>query len=430
MKNPRIFLSPPHMSGREQELVRQAFESNYIAPLGPMVDAFEAEFSAYTGIPHCVALSSGTAATHLALRHLGAGPGDEVFASTLTFIGSVTPVTFQGATPVFIDCDEASWNMDPSLLEQALADADGRGKRPKAVLPTDLYGQPCDLSRIRAVCDRYGVPVVCDSAEAMGARYRGTGERVQGAGGRGQEAGVRGAECPISNIQYPISKETAGPRTSDSGPRTSEPWRHAGFGAWAAVFSFNGNKIITTSGGGMLASHDSDLIDHARKLSQQARDPAPWYQHTEIGFNYRMSNILAAIGRGQLEVLDERVARRREIFDGYRTRLGELPGISFMPEPDGCRGNRWLTVIRIDPAAFGADTHAVREALETENIEARPVWKPMHLQPVFQGAKLWTAANEAVSDRLFEQGLCLPSGTAMTDGDLDRVCGIIRRISA
>jgi dTDP-4-amino-4,6-dideoxygalactose transaminase len=196
------------------------------------------------------------------------------------------------------------------------------------------------------------------------------------------------------------------------------------------VFSFNGNKIITTSGGGMLASHDSDLIDHARKLSQQARDPAPWYQHTEIGFNYRMSNILAAIGRGQLEVLDERVARRREIFDGYRTRLGELPGISFMPEPDGCRGNRWLTVIRIDPAAFGADTHAVREALETENIEARPVWKPMHLQPVFQGAKLWTAANEAISDRLFEQGLCLPSGTAMTDGDLDRVCGIIRRISA
>lgn len=421
--SPRLFLSPPHMSGREQELVRQAFESNYIAPLGPMVDAFEAEFSAYTGIPHCVALSSGTAATHLALRHLGAGPGDEVFASTLTFIGSVTPVTFQGATPVFIDCDEASWNMDPSLLEQALADAAKRGKPPRAVLPTDLYGQPCDLSRIRAVCDRYGVPVVCDSAEAMGARYRGTGERVQGAGGSR-------AECPISNIQYPISKETAGPRTSDSGPRTSEPWRHAGFGAWAAVFSFNGNKIITTSGGGMLASHDSDLIDHARKLSQQARDPAPWYQHTEIGFNYRMSNILAAIGRGQLEVLDERVARRREIFDGYRTRLGELPGISFMPEPDGCRGNRWLTVIRIDPTVFGADTHAVREALETENIEARPVWKPMHLQPVFQGAKLWTAANEAVSDRLFEQGLCLPSGTAMTDGDLDRVCGIIRRISA
>ncbi|NCC92473.1 MAG: aminotransferase class I/II-fold pyridoxal phosphate-dependent enzyme [Opitutae bacterium] len=428
--SPRLFLSPPHMSGREQELVRQAFESNYIAPLGPMVDAFEAEFSAYTGIPHCLALSSGTAATHLALRHLGAGPGDEVFASTLTFIGSVTPVTFQGATPVFIDCDEASWNMDPSLLEQALADAAKRGKPPRAVLPTDLYGQPCDLSRIRAVCDRYGVPVVCDSAEAMGARYRGTGDR-------GQEAGGSRAECPISNIQYPISKETAGSRTSDlrpptsnPGPRTSEPWRHAGFGAWAAVFSFNGNKIITTSGGGMLASHDSELIDHARKLSQQARDPAPWYQHTEIGFNYRMSNILAAIGRGQLEVLDERVARRREIFDGYRTRLGELPGISFMPEPDGCRGNRWLTVIRIDPAAFGADTHAVREALETENIEARPVWKPMHLQPVFQGAKLWTAANEAVSNRLFEQGLCLPSGTAMTDGDLDRVCGIIRRISA
>ena len=374
MNHPRLFLSPPHMGGREQEFVRQAFASNYIAPLGPMVDAFEKEFSAYTGIPHCVALSSGTAATHLALRHLGIGPGDEVVASTLTFIGSVTPVTFQGAAPVFVDCDEASWNMDPSLLEQALAEAAERGKLPKAVIPTDLYGQSCDLPRIRAICDRRGIPVICDSAEAMGAKIRG---------------------------------------------------RHAGFDAWAAVVSFNGNKIITTSGGGMLASHDKALIDHARKLSQQARDPAPWYEHTEIGFNYRMSNILAAIGRGQLEVLEDRVRRRREIFDGYRARLGDLPGMAFMPEPAGGRSNRWLTVALIDPAVFGADTHAVREALEAENIEARPVWKPMHLQPVFKTARV---VGGSISERLFAQGLCLPSGTAMTDADLDRVCGIVRRM--
>ena len=393
MKNPRIFLSPPHMSGREQEWVRRAFESNYIAPLGPMVDAFEKEFAEVTGIPHCLALASGTAGTHLALRHLGVGPGDEVLASTLTFIGSVTPVMFQGATPVFLDCDEESWNMDPVLLERALDDAAQRGKTPKAVIPTDLYGQPCELPRIRALCDRHGVPVLCDSAEAMGAKYR------------------------EPESKYPISNGT------------SDPWRHAGADAWASVFSFNGNKIITTSGGGMLASHDRELMEHARKLSQQARDPLPWYEHTEIGFNYRLSNILAAIGLGQLEVLEERVRRRREIFDGYRQRLGDVPGVSFMPEPATCQSNRWLTVVLIDPVAFGADTNAVRIALEAENIEARPVWKPMHLQPVFQKCRYW-GSEQGISERLFDQGLCLPSGTAMTDTDLDRVCGIVQKLHA
>lgn len=402
MKNPRMFLSPPHMSGREQDWVRRAFESNYIAPLGPMVDAFEKQFAEVTGIPHCLALASGTAATHLALRHLGVGPGDEVLASTLTFIGSVTPVMFQGATPVFIDCDEESWNMDPVLLERAIDDAVRRGKKPKAVIPTDLYGQPCDLPRIRAICDGYSVPVLCDSAEAMGAKYRQVeGRRLQVEGG------------------------------AEAAPRTPNPesFIHAGFDAWASIFSFNGNKIITTAGGGMLASHDRELIAHARKLSQQARDPLPWYEHTEIGYNYRLSNILAAIGLGQLEVLDERVRRRREIFDGYRQRLEDLPGVSFMPEPATCRSNRWLTVVLIDPVAFGADTNAVRTALEAENIEARPVWKPMHLQPVFTGCRYF-GSEPGTSERFFDQGLCLPSGTAMTDADLDRVCSIVRKLHA
>jgi dTDP-4-amino-4,6-dideoxygalactose transaminase len=454
------------MGGSEQEFVRQAFESNYIAPLGPMVDAFEREFAEYTGIPHCLALSSGTAATHLALREAlqrlevrgqrsevggqrtdvrgrRAEGGDRsltydlrpltsdsrplVLASTLTFIGSVTPATFEGCELRFIDCDRATWNMDPALLEAELAQCAADGRLPVAVIPTDLYGQCCDLPRIAAICDQYAVPVICDSAEAMGARYQGAEGRRQRAEGRGQKA-EGGNHSP----------------TSDLRPPTSDLSSHAGFDAWASVYSFNGNKIITTSGGGMLASHDKALIDHARKLSQQARDPAPWYEHTEIGFNYRMSNILAAIGRGQLQALDERVRRRREIFDGYKRLLGDLPGVSFMPEASYSRSNRWLTVILIEPSECGADTHAVREALEKENIEARPVWKPMHLQPVFAACQIRSSAcgvetgREAVqrcadgrlmvSEELFSMGLCLPSGTAMTEEDVDRVAALVKTV--
>ena len=374
------------MGTEELELVKEAFASNYIAPLGPMVDALEEEFAAYTGIPHCLALCSGTAAIHLALRHLGIGAGDRVVASTLTFIGSISPITCEGAEPVFIDCDRQTWNMDPRLLEEELEESAATGRLPKAVIPTDIYGQCCDLPRIRAVCDAFDVPVVCDSAEAAGARYRASG--------------------------------------IDAGEPEGAAWRHAGFDAWAAVYSFNGNKIITTGGGGMLASHDRELIDHARKLATQARDPAAHYEHSEIGFNYRMSNVLAAIGRGQLRLLDQRVDRRREIFAAYRARLQDLPGIAFMPEAPSGRSTRWLTVVLISSAEFGAPPEDIRLALEAENIEARPLWKPMHLQPVFRGRRV---RGGAISEDLFARGLCLPSGTAMEDTDVDRVCDVFRR---
>lgn len=395
-KKPRIFLSPPHMNGNELAWVKKAFESNYIAPLGPMVDAFESAFADKVGIAHTVALSSGTAAMHLAMRILDVGPGDEVFASTLTFMGSVSPVVFQGARPVFIDADRQTWNLDPELLEAELERCSRHGHLPKAVVPTDLYGQSTDLDRILDICQPYGVPVVADSAEALGASYRG---------------------------------------------------RHAGSGAHASVFSFNGNKIITTSGGGLLASDDGAFIERARYLSQQARQPLAHYEHTEVGYNYRMSNILAAIGLGQLDCLDERVRRKRALCDGYRAALADLPGISFMPEAAYGRCSRWLTVILIDPAEFGTDREAVRLVLEAENIESRPVWKPMHLQPVFEmisqrqgftvpGSQFTVGKNETIpcrvvggriAEHLFDQGLCLPSGTAMTEADVERVIDVIRR---
>jgi len=370
VSTPRLFLSPPHLSDREAEEVAAAFASNYIAPIGPALAAFEADFKAYTGFPHAVALTSGTAAMHLALRHLNVGPGDEVWAASLTFIGSVGPAVQERATPVFFDCDEETWTFDTDLLADRLAVAARTGRLPKAVIPTDLYGQSCDLDVIVAICAEHDVPVICDSAEAMGASYKG---------------------------------------------------RHAGRGAWASVFSFNGNKIMTTSNGGMLASDDGILIEHARKLSQQAREAAPHYEHTEVGYNYRLSNILAAIGVGQLATLDDHMARRRAIFARYADRLGSLPGVTFMPEAPYGRHNRWLTVCLIDPAAFGGGREDIRFALEARDIESRPVWKPMHMQPVFKDAP---RVGGSVCERLFDRGLCLPSGSSMSDADVDRVCEI------
>lgn len=407
----RLFLSPPHMGGQELDYIKAAFESNYIAPLGPQVNSFERAFSEYTGIKHCVALSSGTAALHLAMRILDIGPGDEVFASTLTFMGSVSPVVFEGARPVFIDADVRTWNMDPDLLETELARCARQDRLPKAVVPTDLYGQSADLERILNICRAYSIPVVADSAEALGAKYRSEGNR-----------------------RWAIGDRKAQMAEGDG------DWVHAGNGAWATAFSFNGNKIITTSSGGMLASDDSALIEKASYLSQQARQPLAHYEHTEIGYNYRMSNIVAALGLGQLEVLEERVRRKREIFDYYRNALGDLPGIEFMPEAEYGRCTRWLTVCLITPDEFGVDREAIRLALEEENIESRPVWKPMHLQPVFDCSRKdattqskkkrypCRAVGGAVAEDLFERGLCLPSGTAMTEADLDRVVQGIRKM--
>ena len=424
----RIFLSPPHMSGEEMRLIKKAFESNYIAPLGPMVDSFEREFAEYVGIKHRLALSSGTAAIQLALKNVSVGLGDEIFASTLTCIGSVSPIIFEGATPVFIDSDISSWNMDLNLLETELAACEKKGKLPKTVIPTDLYGQCCELPRMIEICDRYGVPVICDAAEALGAVYYSANSELGMLNSKLEEQ-EHINQLKISNSKLKIA-------------------HHAGVGAKAAVYSFNGNKIITTSGGGMLASDDEGLIEYARKLSQQAREDFVHYEHEEIGYNYRMSNVLAAIGRGQLRVLDERVERKREIFEHYESALGGLAGIEFMPEPEWSRSNRWLTVVLITPEEFGADREEVRLALEAENIEARPLWKPMHMQTVFdcgsgfrvQGSEVRAkkaktrfkarVVGGGVAEDLFERGLCLPSGTAMTNGDLDRVVETILRSRA
>lgn len=372
----RIFLSPPHMGPDEWALVQEAFASNWIAPIGPHVDGFEQEFAARHGFAHAAALTSGTAAAHLGLRLLGVGPGDEVFCSSLTFVASVTPALMQGARPVFIDSDDATWNMDPNRLEDALKERARDNRLPKAVIVVDLYGQCADYGVIAPLCARYGVPILEDAAEALGATCNG---RAAGSFGR------------------------------------------------CAIFSFNGNKIITTSGGGMLVSDDEHLIRQARFLATQAKDPAVHYEHSQWGYNYRMSNVLAAVGRGQLRVLDHRVAARRRVFAAYERALGDLPGVTFMPEAPFGRSSRWLTCITVDPCPSGPDAEKIRLALEAADVESRPVWKPLHLQPVFQKMGCQHFGGE-IADRLFRRGLCLPSGSSMSDEDLDRVTTTIRRV--
>lgn len=371
----RLYLSPPHMSGKELDYIKEVFASNWIAPLGPQVTAFEEEMCARMGCRQALALSSGTAALHLALRYVGVKPGDLVFCSSLTFIGSVNPILYLGGEPVFIDAEPASWNMSPVALQKAFAWADQQGRLPKAVVIVDLYGQSADMDSLLAICSQYGVPVVEDAAEALGATYQG---------------------------------------------RACGTWGKFG------VYSFNGNKIITTSGGGMLVSDDEEALEKALFWATQSRDPAPWYQHSEMGYNYRLSNVVAGIGRAQLEVLDSRVEAKRAIFERYKQALGDLPGAGFMPEAASGRSNRWLTVMLLSPPLAGVEPMQIIEALEAENIEARPVWKPMHLQPLFAGCTYFTHhPDTSAADGIFNNGLCLPSGTQMTVEEQQRVISCI-----
>lgn len=372
--NKPILLSTPHLGERELEFVREAFLTNWIAPVGPHLDAFEREFCQVIGTGGAAAVSSGTAALHLALRLVGVEAGDEVFCSTLTFIASASPITYLGAKPVLIDSDRHSWNLDPQLFCETLDRRAKLGKLPKAVILVHLYGQSADIEPILKACDRYDIPLIEDAAEALGATYQG---RSPGTFGK------------------------------------------------IGIFSFNGNKIITTSGGGMLVADDPDLVAKARFLATQARDPAPHYQHSEIGYNYRLSNVLAGIGRGQLLVLEERVAARRRNFETYQEAIGKLPGIEFMPEAAFGKSTRWLTCITIDPDLFGCDREQVRLALAAEQIEARPVWKPLHLQPAFADCEY---IGGTVAEDLFDRGLCLPSGSNLTTQDLERVIRAIEGV--
>jgi dTDP-4-amino-4,6-dideoxygalactose transaminase len=374
----KILLSTPHLGEDELVFVKEAFTTNWIAPLGPNVDAFEREIAATVGMAHAAALSSGTAALHLALRLLGIGPGDDVYCSTLTFVASVNPVLYEGGTPVFIDSEPGSWNMSPSALEIALRDGERRGRLPKAVVIVNLYGQSSDMEPLLALCRRYGVAVVEDAAESLGATYRG--------------------------------------RPSGS------------FGDVSAL-SFNGNKIITTSGGGMLVANDGALIERARFLSTQARDPTPWYEHSVSGFNYRMSNVLAGIGRGQLRVLSQRVAARRAVFERYRQALAPFTALEWMPEASFGTSTRWLSVCTLDPALSMVTPESLIAALARSGIEARRVWKPMHLQPLFAGCRYYRHDDaESFSDRAFERGVCLPSGSNMAPLEQERIIRALEHV--
>ncbi len=373
--NQRIWLSSPHLGEEETAFVEDAFRTNWIAPLGPHVDGFERELAAHVGVGHAAAVSSGTAAIHLGLLLLGVQPGDTVFCSSLTFVGSCNPILYCGARPVFIDSEPGTWNMSAAALERAFEWARRENRLPRCVILVNLYGQIADMAALLPLCERYGVPVLEDAAESLGALYDG---RPSGTFGR------------------------------------------------VGVYSFNGNKIITTSGGGMLVSDDGALVERARKLATQAREPAPHYEHVEPGYNYRMSNVLAGIGRGQLRVLEQRVQQRRQVFESYRQALDGVDGVAWMPEPAAMRSTRWLTCLTLQEGESRRD--AVLRHLERHSIEARPVWKPMHLQPLFAGAPYFPhAPGDDVSARLFAAGLCLPSGSNLTGEQLARVIGQLRQ---
>ena len=367
----RIYLSPPDVGATERALLLDAFDSGWIAPLGPHVDDFEREFARTVGVPYAVALSSGTAALHLGLQILGVGRRDEVITSTLTFAATANAICYQGASPVFLDVSSDTWTLDPELLEEELAARARSNRQAAAVVAVDLYGQCAEYGRIEPLCAHYGVPLIEDAAEGLGATY---GSRKAGAFG----------DC--------------------------------------AAFSFNGNKIITTSGGGMLVSNNREIVERARHLSSQARQPAAHYEHEDVGYNYRLSNLLAAVGRGQLAQLDAKIARRRDVNAFYRAALADRPGIAFMPEAPYGQTNAWLTCITIDPIAFGRDRETVRQHLESGNIESRPVWKPMHMQPIFQNCDV---RGGAVAEALFRDGLCLPSGSSLTREQQDTVIASI-----
>lgn len=364
----QIYLSPPHLSPYEKEYVEEAFRSNWIAPLGPNVDAFEKELADYVGVGHAAAVSSGTAAIHLGLRLLGVKRGDLVFCSSLTFVASANPILYEGAEPVFIDSEPDTWCMSPAALREAFAWAAREGRKPAAVIVVSLYGQSADIDPILALCREYDVPLLEDAAESLGATYN------------GRQSG--------------------------------------GFGR-IGIFSFNGNKIITTSGGGMLVSDDAELVARARFLATQAKDPAPWYEHSQMGFNYRMSNVLAGIGRGQLRVLEDRIAARRIVFERYCEALHDIPGLEWMPEASFGRSTRWLTTLRLDPRHSPSE---LVEKFSRQKIEIRRIWKPLHQQPLFEGAQYFPHADGvSVSEELFENGLCLPSGSSLTQPQQERI---------
>ncbi|MCA6073406.1 aminotransferase class I/II-fold pyridoxal phosphate-dependent enzyme [Fulvivirga sedimenti] len=369
----RLYLSSPHLGENEQKYVQEAFDTNWVSPVGPNIDAFEKSIAVYADTGFVAALSSGTAAIHLALIMLGVERGDTVLCSSFTFAGSCNPIVYLGAEPVFVDSETATWNIDPELMEEAVKMLIAEGKRPKALILVHLYGMPAMINEVMEIAARYEIPVIEDAAEALGSRYQ---ERALGT------FGVMG------------------------------------------VYSFNGNKIITTSGGGALVSDNESLINRARFLATQARDPAPHYEHTQIGYNYRLSNISAGIGRGQMEVLDERIAARRAIFRQYQEELQDIEDITFTEEPEGYFSNRWLTTILINPKS-GITPEKIRIMLEEENIESRPLWKPMHLQPVFKDAK---KVVNGVSESLFNTGLCLPSGSNSPQDRINQTIEMIKSV--